>query len=85
MLAFYPEFEAAIDPSPEVIFLVDLSNSMKGDPFRDARKVCSLKKKAFLSLVSSYWTCYQDIITMYIFRIINDNLIFLSRQPCEFV
>lgn len=44
MLAFYPEFEAAIDPSPEVIFLVDLSNSMKGDPFRDARKVCSLKK-----------------------------------------
>lgn len=47
MLAFYPEFEAAIDPSPEVIFLVDLSNSMKGDPFRDARKVCSLKKKPF--------------------------------------
>ncbi|XP_048771319.2 uncharacterized protein LOC125677345 isoform X2 [Ostrea edulis] len=42
MLAFYPEFEAAIDPSPEVIFLVDLSNSMKGDPFRDARKVLLL-------------------------------------------
>lgn len=39
MLAFYPEFEAAIDPSPEVIFLMDLSNSMKGDAFRDSRKV----------------------------------------------
>lgn len=39
MLAFYPEFEAAIDLSPEVIFLVDLSNSMKGDSFYDSRKV----------------------------------------------
>jgi hypothetical protein len=45
MLAFYPEFEAAIDPSPEVIFLLDLSNSMKGDSFRDARKVHIFKTK----------------------------------------
>lgn len=48
MLAFYPEFEAAIDPSPEVVFLMDLSNSMKGDAFRDSRKV-------YRYLLSIYW------------------------------
>ncbi|XP_061196330.1 uncharacterized protein LOC133204592 [Saccostrea echinata] len=57
MLAFYPEFEAAIDPSPEIIFLLDLSNSMKGDPFRDARKVIllalnSLPEKASFNIVA---------------------------------
>ncbi|XP_062605824.1 uncharacterized protein LOC134267631 isoform X4 [Saccostrea cucullata] len=57
MLAFYPEFEAAIDPSPEVIFLLDLSNSMKGDPFRDARKVLllaldNLPEKATFNIVA---------------------------------
>lgn len=50
MLAFYPEFEAAIDPSPEVVFLMDLSNSMKGDAFRDSRKVCLLSIYWYLSI-----------------------------------
>lgn len=60
MLAFYPEFEAAIDPSPEVVFLMDLSNSMKGDAFRDSRKVYLLSIYWYLSI----YTCTCMIITI---------------------
>ena len=42
MLSFYPEFEACEDDSVEVVFLLDLSNSMKGDNLRDAKKVLLL-------------------------------------------
>uniref|UniRef100_A0A8B8EL51 Poly [ADP-ribose] polymerase n=1 Tax=Crassostrea virginica TaxID=6565 RepID=A0A8B8EL51_CRAVI len=67
MLAFYPEFEAAIDLSPEVIFLVDLSNSMKGDSFYDSRKVLllalgSLPEKSTFNIVlfgSSFKELFQ--------------------------
>ena len=31
MLSFYPEFEACEDDNVEVVLLVNLSNSMKGD------------------------------------------------------
>ena len=42
MLSFYPEFEACEDNDVEVVFLIDLSNSMKGDNLRDAKKVLLL-------------------------------------------
>ena len=42
MLSFYPEFEACEDDNVEVVFLLDLSNSMKGDNLRDAKKVLLL-------------------------------------------
>lgn len=39
MLVFYFEFEVVIDFSLEVVFFMDLFNFMKGDIFRDFRKV----------------------------------------------
>ncbi|VDI55612.1 poly [ADP-ribose] polymerase [Mytilus galloprovincialis] len=39
MLTFYPEFDADFDPQQEVIYLLDMSNSMKGQSGRDAKKV----------------------------------------------
>ena len=39
MLTFYPEFESISDPDPEIIILLDMSNSMKGKPEEDAKKV----------------------------------------------
>ncbi len=39
MLAFYPEFESGQVEDPEIVFLLDCSNSMKGEAIRDARKV----------------------------------------------
>lgn len=42
MLSFYPEFEACEDDNVEVVFLFDLSNSMKGDNLRDVKKVLLL-------------------------------------------
>lgn len=42
MLTFYPEFEATISDNYEVIFLLDLSNSMKGDSLLEAKKILLL-------------------------------------------
>ena len=39
MLTFYPEFEADAMEELDVIFLLDLSNSMKGSALQDAKKV----------------------------------------------
>lgn len=39
MLTFYPEFDADFDPQQEVIYLLDMSNSMKGQAARDAKRV----------------------------------------------
>ncbi|XP_063447772.1 uncharacterized protein LOC134727324 [Mytilus trossulus] len=39
MLTFYPEFDADFDPQQEVVYLLDMSNSMKGQAGRDAKKV----------------------------------------------
>jgi uncharacterized protein with von Willebrand factor type A (vWA) domain len=39
MLTFYPEFEADGISDPRVIFLIDCSNSMKGEAMIHARKV----------------------------------------------
>jgi uncharacterized protein with von Willebrand factor type A (vWA) domain len=39
MLTFYPEFDADFDPQQEVVYLIDMSNSMKGQSARDAKKV----------------------------------------------
>ena len=64
MLAFYPEFETtsgsdgssdSVD-SFEVVFVVDMSNSMKGTSFEDAVKVVML---ALHHLPS---TCHFNII-----------------------
>ncbi|KAK3587647.1 hypothetical protein CHS0354_032855 [Potamilus streckersoni] len=42
MLTFYPEFESEKEESAEILFLIDMSNSMKGDAERDAKKVLDL-------------------------------------------
>ena len=42
MLTFYPEFEATSMDTFEVIFLLDLSNSMKGTALVEAKKVILL-------------------------------------------
>ena len=42
MLTFYPEFEANTDERSEVIFMLDLSNSMRGDSLREAKKIALL-------------------------------------------
>ena len=39
MLTFYPEFESVSDVDPEIIILIDMSNSMKGKTEEDAKKV----------------------------------------------
>ena len=39
MLAFYPEFDENVNDSPEIIFLLDMSNSMKDGAATDAKKV----------------------------------------------
>ena len=39
MLTFYPEFESVSDTDPEIVILLDMSNSMKGKPEEDAKKV----------------------------------------------
>ena len=42
MLTFYPEFEADTITENEIIFLLDLSNSMRGEPLISAKKVLLL-------------------------------------------
>lgn len=42
MLTFYPQFEACESEMVNVTFLLDLSNSMKGDNLKNAKKVLLL-------------------------------------------
>ncbi|XP_067050666.1 protein mono-ADP-ribosyltransferase PARP4-like isoform X2 [Acropora muricata] len=42
MLAFYPEFESESPQVVEVLFLVDVSSSMKGSPIEEAKKILLL-------------------------------------------
>jgi len=42
MLTFYPEFESTSDGNFEVMFVLDLSNSMSGTALQDAKKVLLL-------------------------------------------
>ena len=42
MLTFYPEFEAEGSPGFEVVFVLDMSNSMKGKQLIEAKKVLLL-------------------------------------------
>lgn len=42
MLTFYPEFEASAVDVLEFIFILDLSNSMRGDALRDGQKALLL-------------------------------------------
>ncbi|CAH3018315.1 unnamed protein product, partial [Porites evermanni] len=51
MLTFYPEFEAEIPREVEVLFLLDLSCSMKGPPLEDAKKILLM----CLSLMNKDW------------------------------
>ncbi|XP_060075894.1 uncharacterized protein LOC132555562 [Ylistrum balloti] len=65
MLAFYPEFEAEFEEDPEVIFLLDMSNSMKGQSTRDAKKlfllaVEKLPEKALINVLS-FGTSYTEL------------------------
>ncbi|KAL8613683.1 hypothetical protein ACOMHN_029775 [Nucella lapillus] len=42
MLTFYPEFEVGSQDTPEVVILLDVSNSMKGASLQSAKKVALL-------------------------------------------
>lgn len=42
MLTFYPEFESEEVTEGEVILILDTSNSMKGEPLTEAKKVALL-------------------------------------------
>ena len=57
MLTFYPEFEAQTSHGYEVVFILDLSNSMKGKALEEARKVLLL---ALHHLPS---TCTFNVVT----------------------
>ena len=60
MLTFYPEFESISDPDPEIIILLDMSNSMKGKPEEDAKKVTYINTQHFLSV--SFITVRNHVI-----------------------
>ena len=49
MLTFYPEFETESIPDPEVVLMLDCSNSMKGEAFDYARKVSKSRLKQHFS------------------------------------
>ena len=40
MLTFYPEFEVPQLKKPDVTIILDCSNSMKGESFEHAKKLC---------------------------------------------
>ncbi|KAL9969636.1 hypothetical protein ACROYT_G021872 [Oculina patagonica] len=52
MLTFYPEFEAESPSEVEVLFLLDLSCSMKGSPLEEAKKILLM----CLSHMKEDWT-----------------------------
>ncbi|XP_064404134.1 protein mono-ADP-ribosyltransferase PARP4-like isoform X3 [Halichondria panicea] len=62
MLTFYPEFEADTITENEIIFLLDLSNSMKGEALTSAKKVlllllAHLPTKCLFNIVTFGATC----------------------------
>jgi len=75
MLAFYPEFESTSDTEGqtsdfEVVFVLDLSNSMSGTALQDAKKVLLLALRHLPSTclfnVVVFGTC--DYSFIYLFR-----------------
>jgi len=61
MLAFYPEFESTSDTEGqtsdfEVVFMLDLSNSMTGTALQDAKKVFLLALRRLPS------TCLFNVV-----------------------
>ncbi|XP_041462873.1 protein mono-ADP-ribosyltransferase PARP4-like isoform X5 [Lytechinus variegatus] len=42
MVTFYPDFEASSVEKPEIVLLLDCSNSMKGEPLKQAKKILLL-------------------------------------------
>jgi len=45
MVSFYPEFETNLNKNPIIYFILDCSNSMKADSFKDAKKLLILLLK----------------------------------------
>ncbi|CAC5400316.1 PARP2_3_4 [Mytilus coruscus] len=65
MLTFYPEFDADFDPQQEVVYLLDMSNSMKGQAGRDAKKVfllslTKLPDKSSFNVIS-FGTTFKEL------------------------
>ncbi|XP_041352469.1 protein mono-ADP-ribosyltransferase PARP4-like isoform X2 [Gigantopelta aegis] len=65
MLTFYPEFEAGEQEEVEIVFLLDLSNSMKGQALEDAKKILLLTLKnlpshALFNIVV-FGTAYREL------------------------
>ena len=73
MLTFYPEFESKTSAGYEVVFFLDLSNSMKGKALSEAKKVLLL---ALHHLPSS---CLFNVVT---FGTCKCLVIEISRQEC---
>ena len=57
MLTFFPEFEAAAFENMEIVFLLDLSNSMNGAVLVEAKKIL------LLTLRSLPENCSFNIVT----------------------
>ncbi|XP_071961516.1 protein mono-ADP-ribosyltransferase PARP4-like [Antedon mediterranea] len=57
MLTFYPEFESEDNESPEILLVLDLSNSMKGENLLEAKKILlmtlhHLPSKALFNIIT---------------------------------
>ncbi len=60
MVVFYPEFESPMDSCVELMILVDLSNSMRGEPARTAKSNALLLLS--LLLESEYTVLFNVVI-----------------------
>lgn len=67
MLTFYPEFEACPSKDFEVVDMVDVSNSMKGTPLQEAKKV------ALLALHHLPNKCYFNVVAFGTGRDVNNQ------------
>ena len=70
MLAFYPEFESTsdIERDLEAVFVLDLSNSMRGSTLQDAKKVLLLALRRLPSTclfnVVVFGSCDYDLTSL---------------------
>ncbi|XP_019851276.1 PREDICTED: uncharacterized protein LOC100633591 isoform X2 [Amphimedon queenslandica] len=83
MLTFYPEFEAESIVENEIIFLLDVSNSMKGDALDNAKKVLllllhHLPPKTYFN-VFTFGAMFESIFPSSV-QINNETLSFATKQ-----
>ena len=73
MLTFYPEFESKALPEPEILIILDMSNSMKGTAQEQAKKVkqkCyGMVVKKCINVNPSIYFCYNQCFPKLIFSV----------------